>query len=138
MPIIPHWSGYLGRNCIYLFLINFCPSVYEIDCMYLLAPPMFATDNILLHFLEQCVIISYPFGVCHLQTARNCFQFMESCFTSSVMVTELHLIMHGFFCVALKIKQEYERQGQTTFYLPKSKLLNIVALSIKDQVHLRD
>lgn len=31
MPIIPHWSDYLGRNGIYLFLIDFCPSVYQID-----------------------------------------------------------------------------------------------------------
>lgn len=37
MPIIPHWSDYLGRNGIYLFLIDFCPSVYQIH-LYMNVP----------------------------------------------------------------------------------------------------
>lgn len=52
-----------------------------------------------------------------------------------------NLTMHEFFCVVLKMKQEYKRQWQTTFCLQKVNFclcFNVVALSIKDQVHLRE
>lgn len=121
LPVILHWSDPFCRNiciCFWkIFVLLFIKLIHI--CMYLLAPPMSATENTVLHFPVLYIIISYLFWAWKPGSVSNSW----SCFTSSVMLMELPLIMHGFFCVALKMKQEYKRQWQTTFCLPKSKLL---------------
>lgn len=60
----------------------------------------------------------------------------------SVLLPQLwsqNLLNHawGFFCVALKTKQEYERQGQTTYQKENfCPCFNVLALFLTDQVHL--
>lgn len=91
-------------------------------CMYLFAPPMTTAANTWLHFLAQRILTSYPFWACHLQTARNYFQFMDFyCFT---MASKLHVIIYTFW-IALEMKQEYESQWETTFCLRKYKPLSL-------------
>lgn len=127
VPIIPHWLDYRGRNGIYAFLIDFCPRVHQILlCMHI---PVSTPNDYNWKYLTSFSWTVYTYLPCilslPLQTARKYFQFRDFyCFTSSGMASKLHLIIRAFW-VALKMKQEYESQWETTFCLQKCKPLSL-------------